>query len=583
MTSARVRTAPVSGSSGPVLVLLGGGAALIGFMQIAGFAHSGDAWWVILYPVAGLVYVAAGLAALWRRPSNRLGVIMVFGGLSWFTVALANAQSVVLAATGTVLATVPLAVVVHLVLALPSGRLRSPAAVLVVRACYVICLVLQVPLYLFAPGASPGGVLAVADRPALATAGLWVQASAGLVDVTVAAVILAGRMRRAAPQQRRVLGPLYLYGIAAVLFIPFAGSVLPIWGISSGVIGALQVIVLTGVPVTFAVSILLGGFARTSEIQELGAWLGATAAGRPSLTEAVARALGDPSVRLAYRVAGQDAYLDADGGPAELPAAGTGRAAAGIELRGERIGVIIYDAVLLGDAELVRAAGRVVAMAVAHERLDAELRASQQALQQSRARLVEAADAERRRIARNLHDGLQVKLVLLALEAQRLAGQPGATRAVEASATRLRSRIDAAAGELRELVHAVMPAPLIERGLGAAAQDLVDRMPLPTQLDLGVNGSLPREVSAAAYFVVAETLANAVKHAQARSLAVRLACERDILFIEVADDGIGGVHAGQGLGLRSLADRVDVLGGTLRIHSPAGCGTQVVVELPCKS
>jgi len=238
---------------------------------------------------------------------------------------------------------------------------------------------------------------------------------------------------------------------------------------------------------------------------------------------------------------------------------------------------------LIADSELVAAAGRVVAIALDRERLTADLLASREALRRSRDRVLRAGDRERRRIARNLHDGLQVKLVLLALESQRLAGQAGATPAIAEAAVALRAHIDLAAAELRELVHDVMPAPLIERGLGAATRDLVDRMPVPTRLDLGVNGMLPEPVSTAAYFVVAEALTNAVKHAQASSLSVRLTHHEGALTIEVSDDGIGGVAAGDGLGLRSLADRIDVLGGRLRIDSPDGQGTQIVAELPCES
>src|SRR5260370_19868750 len=137
-----------------------------------------------------------------------------------------------------------------------------------------------------------------------------------------------------------------------------------------------------------------------------------------------------------------------------MPDAGSGRAAAEINLDGRRIGAIVYDATLIGDRELVVAAGRVVAMSMDRQRLTAELLASQEALRESRARLVEAADRERRRIAQNLHDGLQTKLVLLALEAQQLAGEPGAGPAAVAAATALRGRIDAAAAELRGLVRA---------------------------------------------------------------------------------------------------------------------------------
>lgn len=219
-----------------------------------------------------------------------------------------------------------------------------------------------------------------------------------------------------------------------------------------------------------------------------------------------------------------------------------------------------------------------------HGRLTAELLASREQLMESRARLVEASDRERRRIAQNLHDGLQMKLVLVAMEAQQLGSRPGASEEVATAPTTLRSRIDGAAAELRQLVHDVMPAPLIERGLGAATQDLVDRLPLPTQLSLGgLNGSLPPAVTSAAYFVVAEALANAVKHARATTLAVHLTEGDGVLRVEVSDDGIGGVAPGGGLGLRSLADRVDVVGGSLCIDSPAGKGTHIQVELPCGS
>jgi signal transduction histidine kinase len=288
-------------------------------------------------------------------------------------------------------------------------------------------------------------------------------------------------------------------------------------------------------------------------------------------------------LELGYFVAEREAYVDADGKALELPAPASGRRHVDIELGERRVGAVIYDSVLIADPALVEAAGRVVAVAMDHERLTAELLASREQLQESRARLVEASDRERRRIAQNLHDGLQMKLVLLAMEAQRLDSQPGASPQVAMAATALRSRIDGAADELRQLVHDVMPAPLIERGLGAATQDLVDRLPLPTRLSLGVNGSLPAPVSSAAYFVVAEALANAVKHAKANSLCVDLAEADGMLRIEVADDGIGGVVLGDGLGLRSLADRVDVLGGHLSIHSFIGKGTQIVVELPCES
>jgi signal transduction histidine kinase len=569
---------------GWALALVAGAALLIGGVEIALFARYGvgPLWLLDLFAVGGLAYIAAGVAACWRRPSNRIGVIMLAGGLGWFAVALANTSVPVLAAAGVVLATVPLAVVVYLLHAFPSGRLRSPASRWTVAAGFFVALVLEIPLYLFAPQASPGGMLAVADSPELVTWATWLQRGAGGTVMLVTAVILAARLRRATGPQRRVLVPLYAYGIVAVLFTPLAPDLIaPLAGLGLAAQVGLQLGLLAGAPVAFAAGMLRGGFGRMSEIQELGGWLGASSLTRPPLVRVLSRVLGDESLQLAFWVPDRDLHVDSDGRSLDLPAADSDRAAVEIELAGRRIGAVIYDAMLISDAELVRAAGRVVAIEVDRQRLTADLLASQEELRLSRIRLVDAADSERRRIAQNLHDGVQTTLVLLAIEAQQLAGHPGAAPAVAEAATGLRSRIDAAASELRELVHAVMPASLIERGLGAAAEDLADRMPVPTRLDLVVDGVLPVPVSSAAYFVVAESLANAVKHAQATSLAVRLARHGDTLVVEVSDDGVGGAVAGEGLGLRSLADRVDVLGGRLSVHSPAGQGTRLIAELPC--
>jgi signal transduction histidine kinase len=586
MPSSVTRRSPVARSRGAVLIALAASAALLGAVEFSLFPASGfhPVWALDLFPAGGLVYAAAGLAALWRRPSNGLGVIMFGGALIWLAVALANTAVTVLAAGAAVLASVPLAIIVHLLLAFPSGRLRSQAARWITALAYVTTVVLQVPEYLFVRSGSPGGMLAAADNPGLAAAGLRLQQVVGLGVMLATAVVLAARLRRASRQQRRVLLPLDLYGIAAVLLTPLMPIMIkPLTGMSDVATAAMQVIALCLVPVAFAAGMMRGGFARTSEIQELGAWLAADTASRPSLEQALARALGDDSVRLAYWVPAKHAYTGADGRPVAVPGAGHGRASAEISLGSRRIGAITYDATLIEDPALVQAAGQVAAIAMDRERLTAELLASQDELRESRARLVSAADAERRRIAQNLHDGLQTKLVLIALEAQQLAGQPGAGAGVAAAATALRGRIDAAAAELRELVHAVMPASLIERGLAAATEDLADRMPLATQLDIAVDGPLPGAVSATAYFVIAEGLANAVKHAQASKLGVSITRTGDTLHVEVRDDGTGGAAPGSGLGLRSLADRADTLGGRLFVTSEAGLGTSLRAELPCGS
>jgi signal transduction histidine kinase len=206
-----------------------------------------------------------------------------------------------------------------------------------------------------------------------------------------------------------------------------------------------------------------------------------------------------------------------------------------------------------------------------------ERRASRDELQESRARIVEAADAERRRIARDLHDGLQARLVLLAIRANGVRVDPTASPGVRAQALELESGLQAAITELRELVQGVVPAALTERGLFAAAEDLVDRVPIPTRLDLRRNGvALPAALESTGYFVLSEAIANAIKHSRARELAVRLEQRDGHLEIEVCDDGIGGA----GGGMRGMFDRVDAFGGRLLVDSPPGGGTRLVAQLP---
>jgi signal transduction histidine kinase len=541
----------------------------------------GVQWPPVLLTGVGWIYTAAGMVAWSRRPSNRLGLVMVAGGYAVLVSNLAQTQDAVLFALGTAVTTVPLAVVVHLLHAFPSGRLPTAASTVVVVVGYLVCTVLQAPLYLFAPGR-----LGVAQRPDLAQAGATAQTVVGSAVLLATAVMLAGRLRRATPARRRVLVPLYGYGILAVPLIPLLANLrdrLP--GLTAETVDILQLAVLAGIPVAFAFAVLRGGFARTGQIEELGAWLGAAGAGdgRRALAGALARALGDDSLRLTFWVPERDAYVDASGRRMEPAAPGSGRAAVEVELAGRRVGAIEYDPSLIADPEDVRTAGRVVAIAVDRERLTAELLTSKRALKDSRARIVEAGDRERRRIARNLHDGLQVRLVLLAMEAQLVAKKADASPTTRDAATELRVGIDQAAAELRALVHAVMPAGLIERGLSAATEDLVDRVPIPTALRLEItDGSLPPVVESTAYFVIAEAITNALKHARASRLTVRLAMSGRTLRVEVGDDGAGGATLAGGTGLRGLADRVDTLGGRLRIDSATGSGTRITAELPCE-
>ena len=539
---------------------------VIGLVQLALILSlpAGAPYWVLCcFAICAWIYLAAGIVAWLRRPSNRLGAIMVAAGLSWLAAGFGNVATPALVAGGLILATLPLALVFHLLHAFPSGRLHGTASRLTVMAGYALCLAVQAPQYLFVGGPdAPWTVLRLAARPGIVDAAQWTQWAIGGLLVAVTVVILASRLRAAVPAQRRVLAPIFLYGIVAVLYVPFSSRTRALFpDVEMSVVA--QMAVLAGVPVAFALGLLRGGFARTGELQELAAWLRADRS-RPALEGALADALGDPSLELVLA-------------PHEALATGSGRASVDVMLSGRRVGAIHYDATLIADRETVESAGRVVAIALHNEQLTAELRAGRDRLQRALARTVEASDAERRRIARDLHDGLQGRLVLLAIQADAVKSDP-------ALADDLGAGLQTAITELRGLVQGVMPAMLTERGLCAAVEELTARCPIPVALDLDrARGPLPGPVESTGYFIVAEALANAIKHAQASVVDVRLVHAESELRVEITDDGTGGAQANGGAGLRGMADRVDALDGRLVVSSPRGGGTFILAELPCGS
>jgi signal transduction histidine kinase len=534
----------------------------------------GPLWALLLFPVYGLLYVGAGLLAWARRPSNRMGALIVAGGFVWILAGLLNTGIPALTAVGLIVSTVPLAIVVHLLHAFPSGRLRGNASRATVLAGYFVVLVLQAPTYLFGQGSgNPDTVLQIADRHDLAHIGEWVQSIAGAAVMVATAAILFDRLRRAEPARRRVLAPLDAYGILAVLFVPLSSVAVRNWFPEAGLeLAVAQLTVMAGIAVAFVAAVLRGGFARTEEVQELGALLGAEE-GRPALGAALSQVLGDDSLELLFRVDEPPRWVDRDGTEAELPGPRSERAVSEVRLGERLVGAIVYDATLIADAELVADAARVTALALDNERLTVELLASREGLRVSRARLVEATDAERRRIARDLHDGLQTRLVLLAM-------QVGTAAPTDDTMAELSRGVQEAIVELRQVVDGVVPASLTERGLYAAATELTDRMPIPVELDFEpLSAELPIGVETAGYFVVSEAFSNVVKHSRAEELRLSISRLDGSLRIEVVDDGVGGAHFGGGL--RGLADRVDALSGRLVVESPPGGGTRILAEVPC--
>jgi signal transduction histidine kinase len=217
-----------------------------------------------------------------------------------------------------------------------------------------------------------------------------------------------------------------------------------------------------------------------------------------------------------------------------------------------------------------------------HAALDA-LRDNERRLRDSRARIVKAGDAARRRLERNLHDGAQQRLVSLALTLRLAKLQLGKDPAeTEHLLTEASDELQGAIDELRELARGIHPAVLTERGLGPALEVLADHAHLPVELTAEIPRRLPSTVEAVVYYVAAEGLTNIAKYSQATAATVRLEADNKLVFLSVGDNGTGGADPARGSGLRGLADRVEAIGGKLELQSSPGQGTLLTARIPCE-
>jgi signal transduction histidine kinase len=212
--------------------------------------------------------------------------------------------------------------------------------------------------------------------------------------------------------------------------------------------------------------------------------------------------------------------------------------------------------------------------------LDAQLRDRLEELRASRARLVQAGDAERRRLERDLHDGAQSRLVAVSLLLRSARSRAAADAELSDLLERAHAEVDESLRELRELAHGIHPAVLTDHGLQPALEALVGRAPIPVIVEASCGDRLPQPVESAAYFVVSEALTNVAKYARATRALVAVRRTNAHVTVEVADDGVGGADATRGSGLRGLADRVAALDGTLSLESPPGRGTKLRAEIP---
>ena len=540
-------------------------------------------------------FVGAGLVAWTRRPENRTGALMIAVGLSYALVGLLF-NAVILVATPAMfvlfylLRTLPEGVLPHLLAVFPDGRATTRLQRVFIVANYTATVPLAlVELLLVHPDrlgctGCPDDPLGIGIRHPYGDAVLTVSS---LLFVALGALLLwimAARWRRASGPRRRSLAPVVLVGGVLVVIYVVRQALVAVMS-SPPLADWLDLVVVATLmlwPLAF-----LAGLARTrldrSAVGDLAVELSEPLLpGR--LEQALARALHDPTLQLAYWLPDRDAFVDAVGRPVELPTAGGDRAVTILRHDGDPVAVLLHDATLEEDPALVRAVAATARTTIENERLQAEVRAQLEEVRASRARIVEFGDAERRRVERNLHDGAQQRLVSISLALGIARSQVGATSeqemavALDEAAAELRLAL----AELRELARGIHPVILSEAGLGPALAALAERSPIPVTVTAVPPERLPSRVEETAYYVASEALANAAKHAHATAVSISARRLEGELLVEVGDDGVGGADP-DGSGLRGLADRVAALDGQLRVHSPHGKGTRITVELPCGS
>lgn len=548
--------------------------------------------WVIPDLLPGLAFLVAGLVAWQRRPDNRIGPLMVATGFAWYIGTYGASTDPLVGRAASGFQGWYDGLLAWLVLAYPSGHLRSRAARIAVGGFFAVLAVRSaVRLATFRLStdydlSDPAAVdRFIADRTFRESADAVFRFGIAAIAIVVL-ILVVSRLRSESALGRRVAGPILIGGIAIAVGIAIETGVIASAGsfqerAAAWDLGQLLTVGTASlVPIGFVVGLARERLARGS-VADLVVELG-EAPSPPALRDVLARSLRDPSLAIAYAVPGTDRFVDVAGQPMELPRTDSAdRAVTRLEAGGRTIAALIHDPALAEQQGLVTSVAAAARLALDNERLAAEVRTQLEEVRRSRARIVVAGDAERRRVERDLHDGAQQRLVTLALTLQMARADVDDTNpAIAATLARAGHELDLALAELRDLARGLHPTVLAEEGLASAVEALADRTPVRVSVYVPARRFRP-QVETAAYYVVAEALTNVVKYARSGSVMVRIQEVRDMLVVDVIDDGIGGADPAGGSGLRGLDDRVAAAGGRLAIRSERGAGTTVHAEIPC--
>ena len=529
-------------------------------------------WWITL------PYIFAGIVAWRRRPDSAFGPLMIVTGFAAQLTIFEWTEQPLLNTVGQLCDLLSAALLLHLFLAYPSGRLGSRIERVVVVTAYVAALGLQLVILMLG-GFDDRHLLTVVKRQAAAEAvqDLLLLLLSGLALVGV--VLLWRRWRWLPAWQRRRSVQIVINCFSLSLVMLAVLLIVGAFQLPGFEILRLATFAVVGLaPLAFLAGLLDARLAKAG-VGELLVQLRAEPT--PDIQQLLAQALRDPTLSLIYWLPQYGSWADQDGNPTSLPRSDNGRRVTFVKQNGEQIAALIYDAGLGDEPELVEAVSAAAGIALENGRLEAELRARLQELQGSRSRVVEAQQNERRRLERNLHDGAQQRLVALALELGLLAEKANNDPATRERLKRARGEVAESLDELRDIARGLHPAVVSGHGLAIALESLAAATPLEVHLKTDGLPRLPEQLEVAAYYVVSESLTNAAKHAQADTVTVEVGVTTDTLIVEIVDDGIGGADSERGTGLRGLADRIEALNGHLRVWSSVGKGTRVRAEIPC--
>lgn len=554
------------------------------------FTTSGRATGTVL---AAWAFLLAGLVAWSRRAGNRLGPLMIATCFALLARQLRYSHDPLAFTTFYLLGEFGYVLVAHVALSYPSGRVTDRLEKTFLKVAYAVVLAFPLAILLvydgsrrlqyFDPSPRESLLLIASDADLVTSLQKTYTVTAYGILATLFILLISRKLVRATPRARRILAPLLLAAVVAALRAVLDG-ILTFATVPPDIVYDLfwwQIAALAALPLALLAGLLRARLARV-HVGDLVVHLEQTPV--DGIRDELADALGDPTLELGLWLPERSEYVDSAGSALSVPDDGPRRAVTWIEHEGERLAALVHDPTLRDEPKLVEAVAAAARLALVNARLHAEVRGQLEMVKESRARIVSAADDERRRIERDLHDGAQQRLVALALElrsAQRRLGEDGhpeIDRLLESSANELQVAVE----ELRSLAHGIHPGSLTQGGLASALGALGARAPLPVTVD-ATTERLPPDIEATAYFVACEALTNVVKHAGASKATIRARREDGMLVVEIEDNGGGGAHTDGGTGLLGLADRVESHGGRLSIETAPGSGTRIVGEIPCVS